>query len=375
MDIINKLWGIVTGILEYTLLENPLKYILASLLTFGMGLLLKNFFSDKISRVIYLLMKNKKVEVPVDKLARLLQAPLQSFFVFVLVYLSTRYLHFPEAWNLVEPPAFGLKLTVSRVYGIAFFLLIFWVLVRVIDFLGLILIEHAKDQNNILEEQLVPFIKQLLKIGTAIITIFSIMGFVMHLDVGSIITGLGIGGVAVALAGKETLENLLASFTIFIDKPFVAGDVIKTGGIMGNVEQIGFRSTLIRTLDKTLVSIPNKQLIDQPMENYSLRSMFRVSFELGVPYGLTSTELESLKQKVMILLQQTPKVSKDTILVYLSTFGSYTFLLHVIYFVEEKEYEHYASVRDAVNMSIVKLYEQNNLNFEYPTQVIQTKSI
>src|SRR6185369_10292037 len=124
-------------------------------------------------------------------------------------------------------------------------------------------------------DQLVPFLREAIKIIIGVFSFFFILGAVFHINIASLIAGLGIGGLAFALAAKETLENLLGSFTIFLDKPFVVGDVVKVGSAEGTIENIGFRSTRIRTLEKTLLTVPNKKMVDAELDNLTERVVRR----------------------------------------------------------------------------------------------------
>src|SRR5690606_1820118 len=125
-------------------------------------------------------------------------------------------------------------------------------------------------------------------------------------NVAALVAGLGVGGIAIAFALKDSLENLLSSFMILMDKPFVIGDYIKIAGVEGNVERVGFRSTLIRTPDKTLVSMPNRNLITNNLENYSERGAKRVKMTIGAEYGLSVTQLKNIVSELTKRIEQHP---------------------------------------------------------------------
>jgi len=128
----------------------------------------------------------------------------------------------------------------------------------------------------------------------SIIGILMILNYAFNLNVGSLITGLSIVGAAIALALRESLENLIASFIIFFDKPFTTGDLVKVQQVTGTVEKIGLRSTRIRTEQKTLVSVPNKQMVDSILDNLSLRTQRRGELKLDIGLNTSSTKLEQL---------------------------------------------------------------------------------
>ena len=145
---------------------------------------------------------------------------------------------------------------------------------------------------------MVPFLRELTKILTIILGVFVVMGAVFNLNVATIVAGLGIGGLAIALAAQDTLQNLLGSFTIFADKPFVVGDLVNVAGYNAVVEKVGFRSTVVRTLDKTLVIIPNKKMIDSPLENQTLRNLRRVKFNVVVLYGNPPEKIKKISEEI-----------------------------------------------------------------------------
>ena len=113
---------------------------------------------------------------------------------------------------------------------------------------------------------MIPFAIDIAKVLTIVLGVVMILGNVFEVNVTALVTGLGIGGVAFALASKESLENLLGSFTIFFDKPFTVGDIVTLGGVTGIVEKVGFRSTRIRTFDKSVVTVPNKNIISTELD-------------------------------------------------------------------------------------------------------------
>ena len=159
---------------------------------------------------------------------------------------------------------------------------------------------------------------------------FWILGSVFHVNVPALITGLGIGGVAIALAGKETVENFFAAFTILSDKPFLAGDVIKLGEIEGSVERIGFRSTRIRNADGSAYIIPNQKLVSQSLINLSTRSVRGMKLVANIRYGITHEELGKLIDEIKEMLHNTPPVV-EPITALLETFEKETFQLVVSY--------------------------------------------
>ena len=144
---------------------------------------------------------------------------------------------------------------ISKAFNFLLLLIVFWIINRSIDFIGFKLKNRASETESKVDDQLIPFAVDMAKVITIVLGIVMILGNVFDVNIAALVTGLGIGGVAFALASKESLENLLGSFTIFFDKPFTVGDAVTLGGVTGVVEKVGFRSTRIRTFDKSIVTI------------------------------------------------------------------------------------------------------------------------
>jgi len=172
---------------------------------------------------------------------------------------------------------------------------------------------------------------------------------------------LGIGGITVALAAKDTVANLFASMTIFLDKPFMVGDWIKCGDVEGIVEAVGFRSTKIRTFDKSLLAIPNSQLADQAINNFSRMTNRRVAATIPIAYGAGREQLNTLKQEILSLLAGQQGVKQDSSAVYFTGFGDRGLELLVFYLTDTTKWSEYISIKEAVNFHIMRLLEETGL--------------
>jgi MscS family membrane protein len=202
-----------------------------------------------------------------------------------------------------------------------------------------------------------------------IFSLFSILGAVYNLDITSLIAGLGIGGLAIALAAKESLENLLGSFTIFLDKPFVIGDLIKVGNVEGNVEKIGFRSTRIRTLEKTFVTVPNKKLVDTELDNLTNREIRRIKFDIVLRYDTQLESIQKIINDIKLVIEADP-LRFDEVSVYLYEFGNYGFTVRVIYFANTAVWNEYMQMREKINFKIIEIINKHKARLAYPTQSI-----
>ena len=176
-----------------------------------------------------------------------------------------------------------------------------------------------------------PLVKEVVKILLWAIGFFWILGSVFNVNIPALITGLGIGGVAIALAAKESVENFFASFTILTDKPFTSGDSIRLGSVEGQVEKVGFRSTRLRSNDGSLFIVPNKNLIGDNLENLTERHSRRVKTVVNIQYGVTYEKLQETIASLEKMLKEKDFLI-DTNEVVLEQFNENSFALNVIYY-------------------------------------------
>jgi len=207
----------------------------------------------------------------------------------------------------------------------------------------------------------------------AILAVIWSLGIVMALnnvgvDVGTLIAGLSIGGLAFALAAQDTIKNIYGGFTIFTDRPFRIGDRIKVDGFDGFVENIGIRSTRIRTLEKRVVTIPNFKLVEASVENISEEPMRRILMKLGLTYNTTPDQMSD----AMVILRDIPNrvstVFENDVVVAFTDFTEFSLVITFVYFIKKE-----ADVMEApsqVNTEILRAFNAAGLKFAYPTQTV-----
>ncbi len=271
-----------------------------------------------------------------DLTVRPLEWLLQTLLYYIAVNQLTIFLR-----QVVFRRLHGSRLTIVRVSDVAdkifqFLLILFLTLVvsRIVDFIFQVRISKARAEDNRDREQLFPLVKEVFKVIFWTIGIFWILGDVFNVNIPALITGLGIGGIAIALAAKESVENLFAAFTILSDKPFKTGDAVRLGTFEGSVEQIGFRSTRVRNADGSLYIIPNKTLVSQNLENLSQRDTRKGRIVFSIKYGLSEHELRTLIKDLKEMVQQTLHV-QEPVDVFADAFGETSFQLSINYHLPE----------------------------------------
>ncbi len=331
------------------------------------GLIFQRLLSKLLTLFVFKFLQKYSSDIGFDKLLALLKKPMGIFILLIVFYLAFDRLTFPVEWNFVSIEKFGLRLILYRLFQISIVISVTWIFLRMIDFFGLILMHRASITQSKTDNQFVPFIKDTIKVIIIIFSFFFLLGAVFELNIASLIAGLGIGGLAIALAAKESLENLIGSFTIFLDKPFVIGDSIKIGSMEGRIEKIGFRSTRIRTLEKSFVTIPNKKLVDNELDNLSHRSQRRANFNIGLSYETKSDQLKNIIADIHKFIESRPHISKDETQVRLHSFDSNAINIIVLYFVDTIEPCVYFDVLEEINYKIMEIVEKNGSGFAHPT--------
>jgi MscS family membrane protein len=201
----------------------------------------------------------------------------------------------------------------------------------------------------------------------AILTVISNFGY----DVTAVLGGLGIAGLAIAMAAKDSLSNLLGSATIFTDRPFEVEDAVSIGTHGGSVEEVGIRSTRLRTWNGTLLTLPNAVVANSAIENYSKSSRRRIRIKLGLEYGTSSKKIEKAKELLMEIVNKTRGVDPDDCSVHFAEFGESAIQLMLTYYILETS--RYWHIQDEINTQIKERFEKSRIGFAYPSRTLYVK--
>jgi MscS family membrane protein len=181
---------------------------------------------------------------------------------------------------------------------------------------------------------------------------------------------LGIGGLAVALAAKDTLANVFGSIAIIVDRPFHIGDTIKAGDLEGKVEEVGFRSTKIRTLDKSLISVPNSVITNMAVNNLSRMVNRRIRFSIGLTYDTRPEQLQMAVQRIRTLLVEHEAIHNDGLLVHFTEFGASSLDILVQCFTITTDIPEHLSIREEVCLKIMNILEELGLQIAFPSRTV-----
>jgi len=273
--------------------------------------------------------------------------------------------------HVLAPPVdvFPLMPLVDRVGRVLTLTISAWFLWRLIDGLAAYLRARAAQTESSLDDQLVPFVSKTLKIFT-VITAVLVVAQNLGYSISGLIASLGIGGIAVAMAARDTIANVFGSIMILVDRPFSIGDWIKTADFQGVVEEIGFRSTRIRTFEQTLVNVPNSLLANMVVDNVDARSKRRIKMRIGLTYSTTPEKMQQAIDGIEAILNQHPGVDQQFKMVKFDDFADSSLSIFLYYFSASKDWATYLQVRQEVNMQIMQLLESLDLDFAFPSRSI-----
>lgn len=277
--------------------------------------------------------------------------PLAYFYVF---YLSLGYLILPDAVRRGADIVWIIVLTIS-------------VLRLIISIVDYALESWLKRQGDETKEKSLKGILAVIRIvvwGLGITFLLDNLGF----KVSAVIAGLGIGGVAVALAAQAILGDLFSYFAIFFDRPFEVGDFIIVGDFLGSVEHVGIKTTRLRSLGGEQIIFSNTDLTNSRVRNYKRMNRRRVVFKFGVVYQTSLDKLKKIPGIVSDIIKHNPDADFDR--AHFFSFGDFSLVFEVVYYVNSPDYNKYADVQQQINYELKEELEKLGVGFAYPTQTL-----
>lgn len=246
---------------------------------------------------------------------------------------------------------------------------------KLVDVLGSYMMILATRTESTLDDQLVPLIRKTLKFFVIIVGGLVILREGLNVDIWPILTGLSIGGLALALAAQDTLKNFFGSIMIFIDKPFQVGHWVTSGDIDGTVEEVGFRSTRIRTFRNSLTYVPNAKLADSTIDNHGLRQYRRFYTTLTITYDTPPSVVELFVEGLREIVQRHPDTRKDYFNVFFNDLGSHSLNIMFYIFFDVPTWPEELRARHEVLIEIMKLAEELGVRFAFPTQTLFVEEV
>jgi MscS family membrane protein len=334
------------------------------------GWFFKRIFSVLVSKIAYNLIKKETQNVPVTNFVDLLKRPIEFLITIFIVYTAIDEISFPRKWRIIPLGKIRLSDFTDKLLDAFFIISITWIIIRLVRFFSLVYLKRAEETVSKKDEHLVPFFRDIIIAGVIFTSFFFILGFVFRQDVVSLITGLGIGGVALALAARATLENLFASFTLFTEQPFIVGDDIELGDMIGKVEKVGFRSTRIRHVDGSLIVVPNLMLVSQTLNNLTQRRDRRHKFFIRLKLNTPVEKIKIVVAEIQEMIDNHSFTSNHEGHIKFDSIGEYSLNLMIVFFASTPDYWESKAIREEINYMISNILEKNEVELAVPTTTL-----
>lgn len=244
-----------------------------------------------------------------------------------------------------------------------------WTAYRAVDVLCWPLEVRAQRTEGKFDDMLVPLLRRTLKVVVALVGLLFVIsettGAIWH-----VLAGLSIGSLAVGFAAKDSIENLFGTFTVFLDSPFKIGDVIRVGDIEGTVEQVGFRSTRVRTPEDSLITVPNSRFIGTHVHNLGARRQRRILLRLGLTYDTPAEKLEAFCEAIRELVRTHPWTKRESYHVWFAGYGESSLDVEVVCFVETGDHATFLRERHRFLLDLLRLAERMQVSFAFPTRTV-----
>ncbi len=350
--------------LDEQFLNNSIRSYIIIITVFIIAFIVKRFISRFFASIIYTWVDKKNhSELRKSHVHRLI-IPIERFLIYSVAVIALYELHFPAEWN-IHLYKLTMQVVVEAVVKLIFIILFIRVCLRTLEFVAIVLEEKAKLTKDQTDDQLVLFFRDFFKVILYIVGFLLILHYVFNENIGNLVTSLSIVGAAVALSMRESLENIIASFIIFFDKPFTIGDLVKVNNFTGTIEKIGLRSTRIRTQDKTYISVPNKQMVDTIVDNISLRTERKIELDLQLHVATSAQDLTAFSEFMRGQCSQMHSISN--VLVYVSEAGKQYHVLHVECLVAiQLSLQEFLAIKEKINVMAISYANDNKIQFATP---------
>jgi MscS family membrane protein len=355
LEDLKMMWERFIDVFSHTFLEIEVWRIIAAGVILIFALAIRKVFLNILISFLKKLTSKTKTEVD-DKLVEAIDPPGKLLIVVIALYFVLKVLLID-----VSGDSFG-----GHIVRTLFIFTIFWMIYRAAGIIAHLFEGLAKKTETDLDDMLLPFINKGIKVIVVIVGI-TVIAKEWRYDLGALLTGLGLGGLAFALAAQETLANMFGGMTIMLDKPFSVGDWILTPDVEGTVEDIGFRSTRIRTFAHALVTVPNSTLAKSAITNWSRMGKRRITFNLRIKYQTTAEKMDKLLQRTRELLTNHPEIHPQTIFVFFDKFGENSYELFFYFFTITTIWKKYLEVKEDVNLKIMQILDELEIEIALPS--------
>ncbi len=348
---------LITYLQSTSLWGNSLWQILMALITAFVVFAVLQLFQVLVIKRLQSLAKKTTTDLD-DILIDCVSALRPPLYFFIALFVGYRFITFSDM--------------LSNILGIILVAIIAVEVLMLVNRLGNRLIERQVGKGKDVREktQTRAMLRLMKGIGMMVLWVVVILMLLSNygVNVSSFIASLGIGGLAVALALQNVLSDLFSAFAIYIDKPFQPGDFIVVGSESGTVQRVGMKSTRIKSLQGEELVISNNEMMSARIQNFKKMEKRRISFSLGITYGTPKAKLENIPEMVKAIIEKTPNTTFSRC--HFAAFGDFSLNYEIIYFVTTGEYPKYMDAQQTINLAIYEAFEQEGIEFAYPTQTV-----
>ena len=345
----NELWRYLVFLLIILLVYPPLKKISAKLVS---GVLTR--WAEKTSI---------KFD---DMIVKSLNPPINMFIFAAMFYIASSFIN-PGEIKVVLDKVFSFLIIVPIVY----FLIKFTT-----EFLGFYRKDSVENKRKV-NEAAIDLLMQIIRVILVLIGVLLILGNLGY-DISALLAGLGVGGLAFALAAQDILKNFFAGIALIFDKTFGKGERVTFEGRSGFIEEVKMRSTKLRTYDGELLTIPNAMLADNIVENVTKVPRVKVSFVIGVTYDTSAAKLKKAKEIIFKAIKDEVHADEERSWIYFDQFGAYSLDIKVIYYSKDlkmNDWPQRVEFKERINFAIKEGFEKAKIEMAFPTQTVEVKKV
>ena len=259
--------------------------------------------------------------------------------------------------------------SVNRFFKILIILIICWCLVGYLSNNMFIKLHFGGDVSESMNTTAVKFLSNIMKIviiAFAVVMVISELGY----NINGLLTGLGVGGLAISLAAQDAVGNLISGFIIIFDKPFKVGDLIETPTVKGFVEEVTMRSTKIRNLDDSVITVPNSTLTNEAITNISMMDKRRIKLNFGLTYSTPNDVLEKVRNEIKAYIDENESILPEPCRIHFREFADSSLNFEVICYTQTSDMDEYLNISNDLNLAIKRIVEANDTDFAYPTSTV-----
>ncbi len=349
------------ALLDQTLFDITYRQYGLALIAVLIALVGKRLFAFLLTKLIEPLTRRTESDLD-DLLLDCIRKPLELLVLIVGLFVAVQILQLPTEPTDVRGGAYALLRALVTVAG-------GWALFNMAGVFGQYLEALSSKTENDLDDHLVPFVRKSLRVFIVVlaaIMVFQNLGY----STSGLLASLGIGGMALAFASKDALSNIFGSLMIIFDRPFKLGDQVIAGSMEGTVEEVGFRSTKIRTPAKTLISVPNSIIANMPLDNVSRMPRRRIKLTVGLTYATTPAKMRAAVAGIRTLLKSHPEIDPETVQVNFTDFGASSLDIAITCFSVTTVLGEHLDVREDICLKIMDLLEELGLQFAFPSRTV-----